>query len=62
MECKEYYIIRKKYLAEALAFLGYKYFKEGYEKDTIYKFKNTKEFNTALTELMKLKKQVGQFL
>ncbi|NMM64379.1 hypothetical protein HBE96_17300 [Clostridium sp. P21] len=62
MENKEYYNIRKKYLAEGMAFLGYKYFKEGYGKDTIYKFKNTKEFNTALTGLMELKKRVGQFL
>ncbi|MEL5897279.1 hypothetical protein AAGC94_04245 [Clostridium sporogenes] len=59
---KEYYEIRKKYLAEGLAFLGYRYFKEGFGKDTIYKFKNTKEFNIALNELMKLKNRVGQYL
>lgn len=59
---KEYYEIRKKYLAEGLAFLGYRYFKEGFGKDTIYKFKNTKEFNTALNELMKLKDKVGKYL
>ncbi|APQ95568.1 hypothetical protein [Clostridium botulinum] len=59
---KEYYEIRKKYLAEGLAFLGYRYFKEGFGKDTIYKFKNTKEFNMALNELMKLKDRVGKYL
>ncbi|HIG0355890.1 TPA: hypothetical protein ACX96U_001178 [Clostridium sporogenes] len=59
---KEYYEIRKKYLAEGLAFLGYRYFKEGFGKDTIYKFKNTKEFNIALNELMKLKDKVGKYL
>jgi hypothetical protein len=59
---KQYYEIRKKYLAESMAFLGYKYIKEGYGKDTIYLFENTIEFNTALTGLMELKNKVGQFL
>ncbi|EJO5347014.1 hypothetical protein NRP93_001080 [Clostridium botulinum] len=59
---KEYYEIRKKYLAEGLAFLGYRYFKEGFGKDTIYKFKNTENFRQALTGLMELKEKHGQYL
>lgn len=56
-----YYEIRKKYLAEAIAWLGYRYWKEGYGKDTIYKFKDTEEFRNALTGLMQLKNQVGKY-
>lgn len=58
----EYYIIRKKYLAEAIAYLGFRYYKECEGRDTIYKFNDTIEFRQALTELMQLKKRVGQYL
>lgn len=58
----EKYIIRKKYLAEGLAYLGYRYFKDGYGKDTKYIFQDTENFRNALTGLMELKKEVGQYL
>lgn len=58
----EKYIIKKKYLAESMAFLGYKYFKEGYGKDTKYIFQDTENFRNALTQLMSLKEEVGQYL
>lgn len=59
---KDYYEIRKKYMAESMAFLGYKYWKDGFGKETIYKFEDTKEFREALTGLMELKNKVGQYL
>ena len=62
MENKQYYEIRKKYLAESMAFLGYKYMKDGYGKDTTYRFENTDQFNKALTGLMELKDKVGQYI
>lgn len=62
MENKNYYEIRKKYLAEAMAFLGFKYFKNGFGQETKYKFEDTEEFRKALTGLMELKEKVGQYL
>lgn len=58
----EYYIIRKKYLAEAIAFLGFRYYREGEGRDAIYKFQDTTEFRQALSGLMELKQKVGQYL
>lgn len=59
---KEKYMIKKKYLAESMAFLGFKYYKEGYGKDTEYIFQNNHKFRQALTGLMQLKEEVGQYL
>lgn len=58
----QYYEIRKKYLAEAMAFLGYKYFKDGFGKETVYKFEDSKELRKALTGLMELKEKVGKYI
>lgn len=49
------YEVRKKYLAEALSFLGFKYYKKGFGEDTIYTFENTEKFAKALHELTLLK-------
>ena len=62
MENNKYYIIRKSYLAESMAFLGYHYTKSGYGKNTTYEFENTDQFNKALTGLMELKDKVGQYI
>lgn len=62
MEFKNYYEIRKRYVADALSWLGYRYKKEGYGKDTIYKFEDTEEFNRALSGLMELRNKVGKFM
>lgn len=59
---KDYYAVRKKYLANALAYLGYRYYRLDNGKDIVYSFKDTKEFREALTGLMQLKKEVGQYL
>ena len=57
----KYYEIRKKYLAEALSFLGMRYFKFNKEDGAvIYSFENTENFNIALNELTKLKNRLAQ--
>lgn len=51
-----YFEVRKKYLAQALSFLGFKYYKftcnEGY---VLYSFAETNEFKDALNDLLHLK-------
>lgn len=51
-----YFEVRKKYLAVALSFLGFKYYKftsnEGY---ILYSFAETDKFKDALHDLLKLK-------
>jgi len=49
------YEIRKKYLAEALSFLGFRYYKKGFGENTLYSFENTEKFSKALHELNQLK-------
>ena len=48
---KDYYAVRKKYLANALAYLGYRYYRFDNGKDIVYSFKDTKEFREALQGL-----------
>jgi len=52
------YEVKKKYLAEALSFLGFKYFKKGFGENTIYTFENTEKFSKALHELTLLKNKI----
>ena len=57
----KYYEIKKRYLAEALSFLGMRYFKYNKEDGTIiYSFENTDDFNIALNELTKLKNKLNR--
>ena len=51
----KYFEIRKKYLAEALAFLGFKYYKFNTPEYTLYSFVDTEEFREALNDLLRLK-------
>lgn len=55
---QKYTCIRKKYLAEALSYLGFKYFRfnaeEGY---ALYSFENNEKFQEALNEMLKLKER-----
>ena len=51
----EFYEVKKRYLAEALSFLGFRYYKKGFGENTIYSFKNTEKFSKALNELTILK-------
>lgn len=57
--------LENKYLADALAFLGYRYYKYSTKLDnrtkTIYTFKRTPEFMEAFNGILELKKTNGQF-
>jgi len=52
------YEVRKKYLADALSYLGFRYYKNGFGEDTIYSFENTEKFNKAMHELNQLKEKI----
>lgn len=59
MELK-YYNIEKKYLADALSFLGFKYYKfTGITGNTIFGFEDTPNFRNAMNGLFSLKNQFG---
>lgn len=57
-----YRVIHKKYLAEALSFLGFRYYKfNEYDRDNNkiikYSFVETPEFNDAVNQLLTLKQK-----
>jgi len=56
---KIYVEIRNKYLAEALAFLNFKYQKFGYGSETRYSFEQSKELQEATCKLMEMKKAIN---
>lgn len=56
---EKYYIVRNKYLAEGLAFLGYRYQKFGYGKETEYSFPNSNNIKDAINYLLELKKKIN---
>lgn len=51
----KYFEIRKKYLAEALSYLGFKYYKFTNADYTMYSFEDTDNFKLALNDLLRLK-------
>lgn len=50
-----YIEIKKKYLAESLSFLGFKYCKLNTNDGIFYSFYDTKEFREALQDMLRLK-------
>lgn len=54
----KYTVIEKRYLANALSFLGFKYYKFGDGKETKYSFEETEKFKFALHELLELKNKL----
>ena len=52
---KKYRVVYKKYLAEALSFIGFRYYKYNDEKGTGYSFLETDLFINALNDLLELK-------
>lgn len=58
---KKYYQVRNAYLANGLSFLGYRYRKYGFGKDTVYSFENTHGIQDAVEEILELKKRVGLY-
>lgn len=60
MNKKEFYIIENRYLAEALAFMGEKYYKFTGEKGfTVYSFKDTEQFRKTMNGLFNLRKEIS---
>lgn len=58
---KKYFEVRNKYLAEGLAFLGFKYFKFNNKETgkTIYSFKDTEIIKDTIEHLLKLKNEIS---
>jgi len=54
-----YFEIRSRYLAESLAFLGFKYQKYGYDRDTRYSFKDSKLIHSTISRLLSMKKELN---
>lgn len=55
---KKYFKVTNLYLADALAFIGYKYFKNGFGKETTYTFQDTQQIQLAINELINMRKQL----
>lgn len=54
----KYTVIKKKYLAEALSFLGFRYFKFNKDGEITYSFENTEKFSKALVKLLQLRDEL----
>ena len=54
-----YVIIDNPYLANGLAYLGFRYFKYGTGKETVYKFIDSEEFQIEFNYLVKKKRELG---
>ena len=58
---KEFYIVKKKYLAFSLSYLGFKYFAfDNVDGTKNYSFKYTKELKEALDGLTALKNKLNK--
>lgn len=56
----KYYNVDKKYLAESLSFLNFRFYKFNYGDETIYSFENTEKFKKALKGLLDLKRTINK--
>lgn len=58
---EKYFEVRNKYLAEGLAFLGFKYYKFNDKETgkTIYSFEDTKTIQDTIEHLLNLKKEIN---
>lgn len=60
MEKTEYYEVRKRYLADALSYLGFRYYKfKNFKGNDVYSFKNTNAFQKAINGLFELKQSIN---
>jgi hypothetical protein len=55
MNEKKYRSVKKKYLADALAFLGFKYYKFSNKEGISYSFEDTDKLKYAIDALMQIK-------
>ena len=59
---EKYYIVENKYLAEGLAFLGFRYYKfTGKKGFTVYGFIDVEDFRKGMNGLLDLKKEMGNY-
>lgn len=58
---KKYYRVNQVYLANALSFLGFRYYKFNEGGEVLYTFEDTKRFREALTTLMGLKNKYSSY-
>lgn len=57
---KEYFKVKNKYLAEALAFMGFRYYKfTDQDGKTVYSFKDTEKIKYVMNHLIQLKKELN---
>lgn len=56
MNEKKYRSVKKKYLADALAFLGFEYYKFSNEDGISYSFEDTQKLKYAIDALMQIKR------
>lgn len=56
-----YVEIKKKYLADALSFLGFRYFKFTNNGEILYSFENTNKFQLALADILYLKEKYKNY-
>ncbi|WP_029453168.1 hypothetical protein [Clostridium algidicarnis] len=56
---EKYYVIKNKYLAEGLAFLGFRYFKYNQNGKETYSFIKNEDFLNAMQSIIKLKNEIG---
>lgn len=57
----EYCCVKKKYLAFALSFLGFRYYKYDNPDGVSYSFEKTPEFDCALGELLNIKEKYDNY-
>lgn len=56
---KKYYHVNKKYMADALNYLGFRYYIfSNYQNETVYSFIDDDKFRIALTGLTQLRNQL----
>jgi hypothetical protein len=55
------YEVRKKYLAEALSYLGFRYYKFDEPEYTSYSFDDTEQFREALKDMLRLKNKYSSY-
>ncbi|MBV4427616.1 hypothetical protein KM792_14835 [Clostridium tyrobutyricum] len=59
---KEFYEIHKKTFADALNFLGFRYYKfTNFLGQQVYTFKNTEKLQKAMSNLLELKKEISSY-
>ena len=56
----KYCNVEKKYLAESLSFLGFRYYKFTYGSSILYSFENTDKFKKALTGLLESRTSINE--